>query len=60
MFLVSMRMILPNWLITITSDFSFTSMIDTTLPLREVVLTLITPLPPRDCRRYSSTSVRLP
>ena len=36
------------------------SMMPTTFPFFEVVFTLITPLPPRDCNRYSSTGVRLP
>ena len=56
----SMRMILPYWLISMTSDFSVTCAMPTTLPLRSVVLTLITPLPPRLVRRYSSAGVRLP
>src|SRR5208337_5032748 len=60
MVLAPMRMILPNWLMTISSDSSFTSMMETTLPLRAVVFTLMTPWPRRDCSRYSSTSVRLP
>src|SRR5579864_5975654 len=58
--LVSMRMILPNWLISMASDDSSTSMIPTTFPFFAVVFTLMTPLPPRDCNRYSSTGVRLP
>src|SRR5579864_406719 len=56
----SMRMILPYWLISISSDFSVTCAMPETLPLRSVVLTLITPEPPRPCRRYSSAGVRLP
>ena len=56
----SMRMILPYWLISMTSDFSVTCAMPTTLPLRSVVFTLMTPEPPRPCRRYSSAAVRLP
>ena len=60
MVLESMRMILPYWLISITCEFSSTSAIATTLPTRSVVLMLITPLPARLVRRYSSAGVRLP
>ena len=42
-----MRMIFPYWLISMTSASSVTCAMPTTLPLRSVVFTLITPLPPR-------------
>jgi hypothetical protein len=37
----SMRMILPYWLISMTSDFSVTCAMPTTFPLRSVVFTLM-------------------
>ncbi len=58
--LVSMRMILPNWLMTISSEVSLTSRIDAVLPTLGVAFRLFTPCAPRAVRRYSSTSVRLP
>ena len=56
----SMRMILPYWLMSMTWESSETWAMAVTLPLRSVVLTLMTPLPPRLVRRYSSAGVRLP
>ena len=51
MWSVPMRMILPYCEISMASDSSLTSRIATTLPLRSVVFTLITPLAPRPVRR---------
>jgi hypothetical protein len=48
---VSMRMILPNWLMTIISVVSSTRLMAVTLPILEPVFMLMTPLPPRVWRR---------
>jgi hypothetical protein len=44
--LVSMRMILPNWLMTIISVVSSTRLMLVTLPIFGVVFMLMRPLPP--------------
>ena len=56
----SVRMTMPLAVMSISSSASVTLLRATTLPLRSVVLMLMTPLPPRRVLRYSSTCVRLP
>src|ERR1017187_4786915 len=51
MVLVSMRMILPKWEMSIISVVSSTRLMAETLPILGVVFMEMTPLPPRDCRR---------
>src|SRR5690606_19428555 len=54
------RFTTPLRVISISSSPFWTSLMATTLPDLPLVLKLITPLPPRRWRRYSSTGVRLP
>ena len=54
------RMTMPRVEVTIAWSSSFTSRTATTLPFLVVVWIVMMPEPPRPCRRYSSTGVRLP
>ena len=56
----AMRTTMPPSEIMIRSSSSVTASMPTTLPLRSVVRMLMTPFPPRDWSRYSSTCERLP
>jgi hypothetical protein len=58
--LASIRMILPNWLMTMSSLVSSTELMQEPLPTLRVAFLSMTPSPRRNWSRYWSTPVHLP